>query len=57
MSIGKILTSFLTIFMMMLELFSALLGGGGGEGLFRFDWGASYSFQEAAAKALMPYRI
>ena len=33
------------------------IGGGGGEGLFRFDWGASYSFQEAAAKALMPYRI
>ncbi len=31
MSIGKILTSFLTIFMMMLELFSSLLGGGGGE--------------------------
>lgn len=31
MSIGKILTSFLTIIMMLLELFTSILGGGGGE--------------------------
>jgi hypothetical protein len=27
-------------------------GGGGGEGLFRFDWGASESFADAPARAL-----
>jgi hypothetical protein len=33
------------------------VGGGGGEGLFRFDWGASDSFAGAAARALQQYRI
>ena len=28
------------------------IGGGGGEGLFRFDWGASESFEDAARQAL-----
>ena len=30
--------------------------GGGGEGLFRFDWGASESFETVAENALAPYR-
>ena len=34
-----------------------LVGGGGGEGLFRFDWGAANSFAGAAADALRPYLI
>lgn len=29
--------------------------GGGGEGLFRFDWGASESFEESVVKILRPY--
>lgn len=33
------------------------VGGGGGEGLFRFDWGASGSFAGEAVRALKPYRI
>ena len=33
------------------------VGGGGGEGLFRFDWGASKSFSGAVANALVSYRI
>jgi len=33
------------------------VGGGGGEGLFRFDWGAAESFAGVAANALAPYRI
>ena len=33
------------------------IGGGGGEGLFRFDWGASDSFQDTVVKALAAYRI
>ena len=31
------------------------VGGGGGEGLFRFDWGASGSFEEEARAALEAY--
>ena len=31
------------------------IGGGGGEGLFRFDWGASQSFESAVERALQPY--
>lgn len=33
------------------------VGGGGGEGLFRFDWGASESFEDAAMEALQKYII
>lgn len=33
------------------------VAGGGREGLFRFDWGASKSFSSVAQKALAPYRI
>ena len=33
------------------------IGGGGGEGLFRFDWGASKSFSNAVYDALSPYII
>lgn len=33
------------------------IGGGGGEGLFRFDWGASESFAEAVECAMRPYTI
>lgn len=32
-------------------------GGGGGEGLFRFDWGAAEDFAAVAAEALRPYRL
>ena len=31
------------------------VGGGGGEGLFRFDWGASQSFEGVVQDALAPY--
>lgn len=31
--------------------------GGGGQGLFRFDWGAAESFSQAVVEALLPYRI
>jgi hypothetical protein len=30
-------------------------GGGGGQGLFRFDWGASQSFKNSAFEALKNY--
>ncbi len=33
------------------------VSGGGGEGFFRFDWGASKSFSGVVASALAPYRI
>ncbi|MEL7610464.1 MAG: DUF6054 family protein [Bacillota bacterium] len=33
------------------------IGGGGGEGLFRFDWGASKSFEGTIERALEPYRV
>ena len=33
------------------------VGGGGGEGLFAFDWGAADSFSGTVAKALAPYRV
>ncbi len=33
------------------------IGGGGGEGLFSFDWGASESFSNCAKKALEAYII
>lgn len=33
------------------------VGGGGGEGLFRFDWGASESFEDAARGALQKYIV
>ena len=29
-----------------------LVGGGGGEGLFRFDWGAAESFEQCVVDAL-----
>ena len=32
-------------------------GGGGGEGLFRFDWGAAGSFEDAVHRALEAYRL
>jgi hypothetical protein len=31
--------------------------GGGGEGLFNFDWGASDSFTDSVLRALQPYMI
>jgi hypothetical protein len=31
------------------------VGGGGGEGLFRFDWGASQSFGKIVEDSLRPY--
>ena len=31
------------------------VSGGGGEGFFRFDWGASKSFSNAVVEALGPY--
>ena len=31
------------------------VGGGGGEGLFRFDWGAFQSFEGVVQDALAPY--
>lgn len=33
------------------------VSGGGGEGLFRFDWGASKSFSGAVADALASYTV
>jgi len=33
------------------------VSGGGGEGLFRFDWGAANSFSGVVQKALAPWRI
>ncbi len=33
------------------------VGGGGGEGLFRFDWGASKSFSNVVSDVLAPYRL
>ena len=32
-------------------------GGGGGEGLFRFDWGAAHSFEGVVEGALSPYML
>lgn len=34
-----------------------LIGGGGGEGLFRFDWGASESFESSVLYGLEKHRI
>lgn len=33
------------------------VGGGGGEGLFRFDWGAADSFADSVNDILSKYRI
>ena len=33
------------------------VGGGGGEGLFRFDWGASKSFSGVVQNALAQWRV
>lgn len=33
------------------------ISGGGGEGLFRFDWGASESFEYCVENALAKYKI
>ncbi len=33
------------------------ISGGGGEGIFRFDWGASKNFSNVVANALSRYRI
>ena len=33
------------------------VGGGGGEGLFRFDWGASQSFEGVVQDVLTPYML
>jgi len=33
------------------------IAGGGGEGLFRFDWGAAESFEEVVYEALRKYII
>ncbi len=34
-----------------------VIGGGGGQGFFRFDWGASDSFEACAYNALYSYVI
>lgn len=34
-----------------------VIGGGGGQGLFRFDWGASESFEDCAYNALRNHVI
>ncbi|MGN0486081.1 MAG: DUF6054 family protein [Acutalibacteraceae bacterium] len=34
-----------------------LISGGGGEGFFRFDWGASDSFETTVEEALRPYMV
>lgn len=33
------------------------VGGGGGEGLFHFDWGAAESFSNVVREAVEPYLI
>lgn len=33
------------------------IGGGGGEGLLRFDWGAAESFEGVVQDALSPYML
>ena len=33
------------------------ISGGGGEGLFRFDWGASESFEDVVHQALAEFRV
>lgn len=33
------------------------IGGGGGQGLFKFDWGASESFGDIVSNVLSKYRI
>lgn len=33
------------------------IAGGGGEGLFRFDWGAAEDFSAVAEEALAPYIV
>lgn len=33
------------------------MGGGGGQGLCRFDWGAAENFEDVVHEALRPYRI
>ena len=33
------------------------ISGGGGEGFFRFDWGASDSFEQSVRKALAAYLL
>ena len=33
------------------------ISGGGGEGLFRFDWGAAESFEGVVRDALSPYML
>ena len=33
------------------------ISGGGGEGIFRFDWGASDSFEACVEKVLKPYNV
>ena len=33
------------------------ISGGGGEGLFRFDWGAAQSFEGVVQDALAPYLL
>lgn len=33
------------------------VGGGGAEGLFRFDWGAASSFEEVVTQALDAYQL
>lgn len=34
-----------------------LISGGGGEGFFRFDWGASKNFESCISEALEMFRI
>lgn len=34
-----------------------VVGGGGGEGLFQFDWGASKSFEHSILDALEQYKL
>lgn len=33
------------------------IGGGGGSGFFRFDWGASSSFADVVERALQEYKV
>lgn len=49
----------LTVLIDDLEGFTRVhcIAGGGGEGLFRFDWGAAESFEEVVYEALRKYII
>ncbi|PKM61913.1 MAG: hypothetical protein CVU97_06635 [Firmicutes bacterium HGW-Firmicutes-21] len=54
---GNRLTLTVTIDNFMGETRVHSISGGGGEGLFRFDWGASKSFANAVYDSLSQYMI